>query len=300
MRSSISRVIVALWLALPLLGCRFPGREGPVPQSLATSRQLSQQGVTALEQGQRQKAEEMLAKAVKTCPVDPEARRHYAETLWQRGAGKEAIGQLEEAARLAPEDPTLQVRLAELHLALGEVETAARRAEQAIRLNPKLAAAWGVRGRIKRAAGEPQQALADCHRALGYAPDDRQILLEVAELHRQLNQPQRALQTLQTLADTYSPAEEPQHVLHLMGMAYMALGRYDDAVESLTAAVAREKPSPEILSRLGEAELLAGHAAEAAAAAQQALALEPAHQPSRLLLGRIELARQLQATPRRY
>jgi tetratricopeptide (TPR) repeat protein len=252
-----------------------------------------------MEKGQRQKAEELLAKAVKTCPGDPEARRHYAETLWQRGACREAVCQLEGAARLAAEDAPLRVRLAEMHLALGEVEPAGQCAEQAIGLNPKLAAAWAARGRVKRAAGEPQQALADCHRALGYAPDDRQILLEVAELHRQLNQPQRALQTLQSLADTYSPTEEPQRVLHLMGMAYMALGRYDDAAESLKAALAREKPTPEILCRLGEAELLAGHPAEAAAAVEQALALQPAHQPSRSLLGRIELAQQPQATPRR-
>jgi tetratricopeptide (TPR) repeat protein len=120
--------------------------------------------------------------------------------------------------------------------------------------------------------------------------------LDIAKLHQQLNQPQRALQALQNLADTYSLEEEPQQVLHLMGVAHLALGRYDDATENLTAALARGKPTPEILYQLGEAELLAGHPAQAAAAAEQALALQPAHQPSRDLLGRIELARQSDAT----
>ena len=117
-----------------------------------------------------------------------------------------------------------------------------------------------------------------------------------AELYRQLNEPQRALQTLQSLAETYSPGEEPGQVLYLMGQAYVALGRYDDAVESLSAAVTRETPTAEMYCRLGEADLLAGHPDEAAAAARQALMLQPQHQPSRALLDRIELARQPQGT----
>jgi predicted Zn-dependent protease len=109
-----------------------------------------------------------------------------------------------------------------------------------------------------------------------------------------LNQPDRALHTLQTLADTYSPGEEPGQVLFLMGMAYSALGRQDDSVESLKGAVARGKPTPEMFFGLGQAELLAGHSTEAAAAARQALSLQPQHQPSRELLTRIELAQRSQ------
>jgi hypothetical protein len=50
---------------------------------------------------------------------------------------------------------------------------------------------------------------------------------------------------------------------------------------------------------LGEAELLAGHTAEAAAAARQALTLQPRHQPSCDLLQRIALAQQPQGTLRK-
>jgi len=291
--------MIGLTLAPLLAGCRLPGHEGPVSESLATCRQLSQQGIAALERGERQNAEALLDKAVKACPLDPEARRHYAEALWQRGAQQKAVAQLAEAARQASDDATLQVRLAEMYLAMGQTEAARRHAEQAVNLNPRLAGPWAIRGRVMRAVGQPQEALADCHRALRYAPDDRRILLEVAELYRQLNQPDRALQTLQTVADTYSPGEESPEVLHLTGMAYMALGRYDEAVESLAAAATRGKPSTDIFYRLGEAQWLAGRADEAAATAQQALALMPSHQPSRDLLGRIELARQPQQPPLR-
>ena len=259
MRYTLFWLNAVLLSVLLLAGCQLPGREGPVPQSLANCRRLSRQGVTALERGRQEDAEALLAKAVAACPVDAEARRHYGEALWRRGARTEAIAQMEEAGRLAGEDAALWARLAEMYLAVGQPDRAGQNAERALDLDPKLPLAWVIRGRVTWAAGQPRQALADYLRALGYAPHDREILQEVAELYRQLNEPERALQTLQSLAETYSPGEEPGQVLYLMGQAYVALGRYDDAVESLAAAVTREKPTAEMYCCLGEADLLAGH-----------------------------------------
>jgi tetratricopeptide (TPR) repeat protein len=290
---------VILLLAMLSAGCRLPGQQGPVPKSLTDCRRLSQQGVAALERGEQPKAETLLAQAVAACPVDAEARRHYAESLWRRGARQEAIAQLQEAGRLAGEDAPLWARLAEMHLASGQAEFARQDADTALKLDPKLPSAWAIRGGVMNATGQPREALADYLHALSYAPNDRAILREIAELHRQLNQPERALQSLQTLADTYSPGEEPGHVLYLMGLAYVALERYDEGVESLSAAVTRAKPTAEMFFHLGEAQLLAGRAAEAADATRQALLLQPNHQPARDLLQRIELAERPQATARK-
>jgi len=291
--------IVPVLLVLLLSGCRLPGSGGPVPKALAKCRELSQQGIAAAERSQHEEAEALLAKAVEACPVDPEARRHYAEALWHRGSRQKAVAELEEASRLVSEDATLLVRLAEMHLAMGHLRLAQQSAERALDLDPKFSAAWAIRGRVSRASGQLEQALADYHRSLGYGPGQQQVLLEMAELYRQLNRPQRALATLQSLADTYSPGEEPQHLLYLTGLAYMALGRYDAGAESFAAAASRGKPTAEILYRLAEAELAAGRWNEAAAAARHALALQPKHQPCRMLLDRVEMARQPQAPPRR-
>ena len=285
---------IALLLALLSSGCRLPGREGPVPAALTDCRRLSQQGAVALDRGDQPKAELLLSQAVAACPVDAEARRNYAESLWRRGARQEAIAQMEEAGRLVGEDASLWARLAEMHLANNEPEPARQDAERALNLDPKLASAWSIHGGVMQAGGEPREALADYLRALNYAPNERVILLQVAELHRQLNQPDRALQTLQTLADTYAAGEEPAQVLYLQGLAYVAIQRYDDGVESFATAISRGKPTPEMLCQLGQAELLAGHPAEALGAAQQALALQPQHQPSRGLLARIQTAQQPQ------
>lgn len=291
--------LVAVTAVLLLPGCRWPWRGGPGSKSLADCRRLMQQGLAAAEREQHRQAESLLAEAVDTCPSDPDARRHYAETLWERGARPDAIAQLEEALRLDPEDASLHARLAEMYLETGRADRARRHAEQALDLNPGRSAAWAIRGRVMRAVDHPQQALADYHRALANAPDDQQILLEMAELYRQLNRPRRALATLHRLADTYSPGEEPQQVLYLTGLAQMALGRYEDAVDSLSSAIVRDRPTPELFYRLGEAELLAGRPGRATAAAQQALALAPDHGPSRNLLGRLRMARQPRAPSRR-
>jgi tetratricopeptide (TPR) repeat protein len=293
MRSGLLITVPFLALAM-LAGCRLPGWDAPISQSLVDCRKLSREGVAAMQQGQQKEAETLLAKAVHACPSDTEARRNYAEILWQRGAQQEAIAQMELGVKTAKEDAAFRVRLAEMYLAAGKSEQAARCAQQALELDPKSAAAWAIHGGVMQAAGQPQQALAAYLHALGFDPQDRRILFEVAELYRQLNQPDRALLTLQTLLESYSPGEEPQNVVYLAGAAYQALGRYDEAVESMKTAVARGKPNSDLLCRLAEAELLAGRNQEAAATVAQALALQPQHKSSRELYERIQLARQSQ------
>jgi tetratricopeptide (TPR) repeat protein len=288
-------MLIALLAAVTLSGCRLPGRQGPAPRSQVECRRLSQRGVEALGRGRQQEAETLLSQAVTAWPADAEARRNYADCLWRRGAEQEAAQQLEEASRLAGDDAAISARLAEMYLAGGHVELARQNADRAIELDPRLPAGWAIRGRTLRMAGLLGDALADDLRALRYAPRDREILLEVAELYRQQNQPERALQTLQALAETYSPGEEPAEVQHLAGLAYSALGRYDDAIDRLTLA-ARGKPPPEVLAALAEAQLLAGRTSDATASVQKALAIQPQHRPSLALLERIQLAQRSQET----
>ena len=67
----------------------------------------------------------------------------------------------------------------------------------------------------------------------------------------------------------------------------MALGRYDDAVASLTTALSRDRPTPELFYSLGEAQYRSGRSREAVAALQQALVIDLRHAPSRQLLSEI-------------
>lgn len=279
-----------LVLVAACCGCALIGHERPVTKQLAESRQVSQRGITALERGDWQAGETLLAQSIKLCSVDPEPHYQYAEALWHRGAKEQALAEMQEALRLSGDNPTLAVRTGEMCIDLGKLDEAQRLADDSIDLDPHLAAGWALRGQVAQAQGRLDDALAYFHRALQFQRDNKLVLLLIAEVYRQQNRPDRALNTLQTLRDGFNPGEEPQRVLYLEGLAFFALGRYDDAVDSYTLALEREQPAAELYFRLAEAQLASGRPREAGQAVRTALAMEPSHQPSQALAGKIELA----------
>jgi tetratricopeptide (TPR) repeat protein len=284
---------IGRWASLFLFaccGCHLIGGQQPVTKQEATSRQLSQSGISLLEQGKWPEGEEKLARAIKACPDDPEPHHHYAEALWHRGAKAEALAQMLEAMRLAGEDPQLTVRAGEMSLDLGRVDEAGKLADEAIGINPRFSAAWSLRGQVAELHGLMDEALADLNRALQYQHDDKRALFLVAELYRRQGRPDRALSNLEALRDCYAPGEEPQQILLLEGLAFAALHRFDDAAEVYTVALNRDPQSLELRDRLAEAQLLGGRPREAASTVYQALTLDPNHGPSRALAARIDLA----------
>jgi tetratricopeptide (TPR) repeat protein len=283
------RSLCALGLSL-FVGCRMFGQQGPVSQSVAQSRQLSQRGLSAMERGDVAAAENYLGQAVKVCPADLEARRHYADALWLRGEHELALEHALQALAIAPDDCQLAVRAGQMQLELGLLADARNMANQVLDQNPSDGGAWLLRGRVAAANGELEDALADFLRALEFLRDDRDLLYQTAQLYRQLNRPERALCTCIALRDTYGPGEEPQAVLYEQGLALQALNRPSDAADTFSLALEHGPVSSELLYRLGQSQLAAGRSQDADRSAQQALAVDPAHAPSRALREQIQLA----------
>ena len=280
------------WLVLLVCGaacgCRtFGVRRDGSPKEVAAARQLTEQGMSAMDRGDWKRAETLLAKAVATSTTDVDAHRQYAEALLHRGALNEGLAQLEAARQLVHDDPALAVRAGEVQLAIGQPAQASSLADEALRQDPKYAPAWALRGRIASAAGQSRQALADYQRSLGYAPQCHEVAIQIAETYRQLNQPERALLTLQAVADDYSRDSVPQQVLYLQGLAMVALSRYGDAAATFGQAARAERPTAEILCHQAEAEMLAGRVPQAQSCVQEALAIDPNHAGSRVLAERV-------------
>jgi Tfp pilus assembly protein PilF len=280
----------SLVLASLVSGCALPGRLSKTNQAQLNCRQLTQRGVAALERGDLEQAETLLAQALQSCPADGEARRHYAEVLWRRGEADQALTQLDQALQLTDEDPALLVRAAEIHLSQDRLAESLALTQQALALDPKSPAAWIVRARVRQRQGELPAALADYHRALACDPRSREVLFEVAELHRAAGDPHRALITLQRLADMHRPGEEPQQVLYLTGLAYSAMRRHEDAADCLRLASERGPAVAAILFRLAEEELLAGRPAAARVIADRLMALDPVYPGGLQLIERTAVA----------
>lgn len=284
----------AVWLLLPLtlVGCRaWPWRPGPVSPSVATCRDLSRQGLAAIEQGQWPQAEHYMSGAVAACPIDVEARRHYAETLLKRGAAAEALVQLDEAMRLSSHDASLAVRSGEIYLSMGQMDAAAQRAERALQIDATSADAWALRGRLMAAQGDLRRTLSDLQRALSYHPDDRALLFEISQTYRKLNRPDRALVCLQTLAETYSAGEEPRELLIEQAQMLTSIARHGDAAAMYEQALRRGASTPDLQFNLAHSYLAAGQPHRAAHAAQAGLTLAPNDPRGR------ELMSQLPARP---
>src|SRR5207248_4623999 len=135
----------------------------------------------------------------------------------------------------------------------------------ALDADPRSAAAWLLQARLAIHRGASQEALAAYHRVLALEPSHREALLEEAQLHWSLSvgetdgpQLQRALMTVQSLLDTYSPGEEPASALLLAGRIHSRLGRYEDATRLLAVAAHQGGDSLEALHGLAEAQLLSG------------------------------------------
>jgi tetratricopeptide (TPR) repeat protein len=267
-----------------LAGCAVLRRRGPNAESVAAARELSRQGVAAMEAGNWQQAEDLLNKAVIGAPEDTSTRRSLADALWHRGARQDAIVQIEKAVEHDSRNASLRVRAGEMALATGAYDAALKHAEKAIGHDPSLASAWALRGRCFRQLNHSDRALADLQHSLEFAPDCSDVLLEVAMIYRERGLPERSLTTLHRLLDTYSPGSEPQPVLLLEGVVLLEMGRPQQACEALAAAKARGNPSADGFYYLAQAYSAAGEPEQALVAAHEALALDASHQPSRELV----------------
>lgn len=263
---AVARIVAAACLvAVCGSGCRLVQRRGPVPPELAEARRLSNEGLSAVDRQDLAQAERLLKRAVASCPVDVDARRHYADVLWTRGQRMEAVTQIAKALELSPGDAGLCIDGGRMHLELGLFDDAERLARDAVRLAPRSAAAWHLRGQVSLARGQAEPALADFHRALAIEPHDRGALLDAADAYQRLDRPQRALSTLAVLGETYGPDQPPATVLVMEALAQEALGRPADAIDSYRRAIAAGAAPAEAATRLAaleQAATAAGRIAE--------------------------------------
>jgi tetratricopeptide (TPR) repeat protein len=282
-----------------LTGCAtFSHR--PVADNVVRCREQCQAGLEASRRGQAAQAHELFAEAVKSCPVDERARRLHAEALWEQGETNAAIDEMQEASRLSGGDPAMLVRVGEMYLASGSANRAAHYATTAVSSAPHLAEAWALEGDVLRQREDYPGALARYHRALSYRPDFPAVQYAVSEIYLQQGRHSRALATLAALSQQYEADAAPQRLFVLRAACLKSLNRPREAADQLELAARAAPATPDLLFELADCRCRSGEPAAARAAAEQALALEPAHEGSRRLLAQLDRARDAGPSAHHY
>lgn len=266
--------LVWLLLAAAVPGCAC-WRKTACAEQLAQSRSIATQGLEAAERGDWTTAEQHYAAAIQACPEDERARARYAEALWRRGAQKEAVAHMEEAVRLSKQAPERTVQLGRMQFETQNNESAEKQVTRALVQDRELASAWVLKGDLASRENRTEEALSHYLRAQSLPNCPPETAVRVADLYLALDRPQRALSTLQQVANQYPPGQAPVEILHRQGVACRSLGRYSDAVTQLAAAAAQAPPSADLLADLASSQFLAGDVANARLTTSAALARNP-------------------------
>lgn len=281
--SRYQRLALAVFIASTFQGCHSL-RPGQHARELLTARQLSLRGADALQQQKWSDAESLFSEALRHSSSDDRAQSGFAEVLWQRQQAAEAIKHMALAAELSGGNPDYLVRLGQMYFEQNDFDRAAAQADAALRGHRHHVDAWTLKADVLRRQGEFDQAIEFYHRALIHRPDSPSAQIALAELYRATSRPQRALATLERLADRRSTDEVPPRAWLLKGQALADLGSYNEAVNCLReAARSTAKDQTPLLIELAQTQFQLGDIVDARICLGQALQRDP-HNPHALAL----------------
>jgi len=236
--------------------------------------------------GDRLHAAEALRRAVALSPGTAVLHMEYGQTLMALGREAEAMKQLERAAAIVADAPTLAA-LSRGYLSVDQADRAEQTAEQAVRAGPigplsdpiregveRLAmnsTALLDRGSRRMDAGDYAGAIAELKLAARYLTNNASLHLRLGICHfaiGRLDEARRFLLRTIELRDSMAQAHQ------FMGRIEAATGRHEEAIRWFRAAIEREPDNAEHLELLGATLERTGRLADAIDAYRAAVALD--------------------------
>ena len=222
-------------------------------------------GLTLITLGLWKEAAGELERTVSERPQDPSALYNLGSVLSRLGREEEAIVRLKAAAQLSPEDPSIAVALGMAYQRLGRISEAIGSLEKALSMDPDNVPALFTLGNCYARSGrrkEAQDALARFTRASSRKEKflDEKRLFRAAQARA--NQFSRAGEDRKALDELllYRRELESFAPFHQeLGLAYLKLGRRAEARAALERAVSLD---PSLLEAHGHLVVLYQEAGE--------------------------------------
>ncbi len=239
-------------------------------------------GMMAFETGGRDRALELLRRAVACGAPEPELHNNLGNVLADGGSPEEALACYDSALALRPEFPEAHYNRANMLAMLRRPDEARAEYERVIALRPDHFKARNNLGNLLLAQGLYQEAVAEFRRALEIAPDFPECHNNLGNaLHARKRHAEAARHFERALALKPDYAEAHNN----LGIARQAMGEAEAALASYRAALALRPNYANALHNLGNALASLQRYEEAAAAHRAAIGLNPNSAPMRVSLG---------------
>ncbi len=181
-----------------------------------------------------------------------------------------------KAVQTSGGNPDLVVRLGQMYLEQQQLDRAIEQADAALNQQRKHAGAWACAAMPCGNSDAYKKHSIATNRSLLFRSDAPAVQVAMAEIYRQLGRPQRALATLDHLAEHHTPEELPPRAWMLRGMALADLG--EDAESKRCFQLARQyagEANTGLLLELASIQYNAGDLAEARICLGRVLKSEP-------------------------
>jgi tetratricopeptide (TPR) repeat protein len=212
------------------------------------------------------------------------ARSVLAAAYLQRGDVDRALETYERTIELEPNDESLHLGLATVHMARGELDEAERAVADALAVEPQCAEAYVVHGRIVARRRDEPQALAHFQRAIAMDPGGAgpSAHVEIGLLHlraRRLDDAREAFQAALAVDALHGGAHT--------GLANVLIeeGKLDEAARALAVALRFDPIQPGALASLGSLASRRGEHDRAIALCERALEIAPGYPQAHNNLG---------------
>ncbi len=192
-------------------------------------------GAIAARQGQFERAESALRRALTLRPDLPQANVNLARLLLMKQRLEEALPYLKKYLTLQPQDVDGYYQLGSLLEALKNPSAAEEVYRQALPLARKSVAIHIGLARLLRLKGEYAAASAQCDLTLQLKPDAALAYFELGQIHREQHRFDEALSCFERLI-ALAPNERENYLLNL-GLLHVEQGRYDEALANYRALI---------------------------------------------------------------